>query len=356
MLSIITFLGVLSILIVIHELGHFIAARLQGVRVEKFSFGFGPKLFGIKVGDTEYLVSLILLGGYVKMAGDEPSAAQGKPWEYLSKSIIQRFKIIVMGPVLNYLLGFILFWMVFCMGCPTQTSKVGSVLKGYPAEASRILPDDRIISVNGKPTKYWEELTDIIHNTKEGDLALTIERTSKSGMNVINVIVTPKRKEITDIFGKKEVISLIGIAPSDEAVNVKYGFVKSFLKSGEQIYKLTTLTYKSLLFLAAGKMSVKESVTGPIGLFFITRKVAQLGIVYILQFMALLSTSLAIFNLLPVPVLDGGHVLFLLIEKIKGKPLSPRMQDIATQVGLYLLIALMLFASYGDFFRFILKR
>ncbi|MEI8176990.1 MAG: site-2 protease family protein, partial [Candidatus Omnitrophota bacterium] len=121
----ILFLLVLSILVIIHEAGHFLAARSQGVKVEKFSFGFGPKIAGFKRGDTEYLFSLILLGGYVKMAGDEPGTGSGQPWEFLAKSIRQRFLIIFMGPCLNYLLGFLLFWAVFFVGSPTPTSRIG---------------------------------------------------------------------------------------------------------------------------------------------------------------------------------------------------------------------------------------
>ena len=356
MFSIVIFLFVLSVLVIIHEFGHFIAAKRQGVKVEKFSFGFGPKLFGIKRNDTEYTVCLILLGGYVKMAGDEADSAEGKPWEFLSKSVGQRFKIVFLGPLLNYLLGFLLFWAIFFVGSPTITNKVGDILKGYPAQKAKILKDDRIVSVDGKATKYWEELTEIIHNKKEGDLTLMIERPTKSGIKNFEIKVAPKRIEITDIFGKRRTISLVGIAPAEEIVSVRYGFLASFFKAAERIYKLTEITCKSLLFIFTGKMSVKESVTGPIGMFIITSKAAQLGIVYLLQMMAVLSASLAIFNLLPVPVLDGGHILFLLIEKIRGKPLSARVQEIATQLGLALLIALMLFASYSDLLKFVVKR
>lgn len=354
MFSIISFLFVLSCLVMIHEFGHFIAARRQGIKVEKFSFGFGPKLFGVKRGDTEYIVSLVLLGGYVKMAGDEPACARGEDDEFLSKSVSQRFNVIIFGPLLNYLLGFLLFWFIFFVGSPTATNKVGAVLKGYPAEAVKIQPGDRIISVDAKPTKYWEELTDIIHNKKEGDLTLLVQRPSLNAP--LEIKIAPRRRIIKDIFGKKAVISLIGVAPSDEIVKVKYGFFNSFLKAAGQIYKLTTLTFKSLFFMIAGKMSVKESVTGPIGIFIITSKAAQLGLIYLLHMMAVLSVSLAIFNVLPLPVLDGGHILFLLIEKIKGKPLSVKFQEKASQLGLGLLIALMLLVFYMDFIRFILKR
>ncbi|MBI4335179.1 MAG: RIP metalloprotease RseP [Candidatus Omnitrophica bacterium] len=363
MFSIIAFLFVLSVLVIIHEFGHFIAAKRQGVKVEKFSFGFGPKLFGVKKGDTEYIVSLVLLGGYVKLAGDEPGLARGESFEFLSKSVWQRFKIIFFGPLLNYLLGFVLFWFIFFAGSPTATNKVGAILDGYPAKAAGLQKDDRIIAVDGKPVKYWEELTEVIHNKKEGDLVLIIERRDPFHMRggidkkwTHEIRVPPVRKEITDIFGKKRGISLIGIGPSDEIVSVRYGFLNSGLKAMQQVYKLTEATYKSLLFIVTGKMSMKESVTGPIGIFIITSRAASMGVIYLLQMMAVLSASLAIFNLLPLPVLDGGHILFLLIEKIRGRPLSARRQEIVAQIGLAFLISLMLFVLYTDIIRFVLKK
>jgi len=356
LLSIISFLFVLSILVIIHEFGHFIAAKRAKVKVEKFSFGFGPKLFGIKRGDTEYIISLVPLGGYVKMSGDEPSSAKGESCEFLSKTAWQRFKIIFCGPLLNYVLGFLLFWFVFMIGAPAATNKIGDLLDKYPAKTAGLEKGDRILSVDACPTKYWEDLTDIIHAKKEGDLNLIVERETRAGKKVLNIKVTPVRKEMKDIFGKKRSISLIGIAPSDEVVKVKYNFLGSFLKAGQQVYKLTEVTYKSLLFIITGKMSMKESVTGPIGIFIITSKAAQLGMIYLLQMMAVLSVSLAIFNLLPIPVLDGGHILFLIIEKIKGKPLGAKAQDMASQAGMALLIALMLFVFYADILKFILKK
>jgi len=354
--STIVFLLVLSILVVIHEFGHFIAAKMQGVKVEKFSLGFGPKLLGVKKGDTEYVISLVPLGGYVKMAGDEAASAKGEGFEFLSKTVWQRFKIVFAGPFLNYVLGFLLFWFVFFAGAPTATNKVGAILDNYPAKAAGLQTGDNIVAVDGKATKYWEELTDIIHDKKEGDLNIAVERKTTAGTKTLQIKVAPVRKEFTDIFGKRQSISLIGVAPSGDVVSVRYGFFDSFLKAAGQTYKLTEITFKSLLFISAGKMSVKESFTGPIGIFIITSKAARMGIIYLLQMMAILSASLAIFNILPIPVLDGGHILFLIIEKIRGKALSAKFQEIATQVGLALLVALMLFVFYSDIIKFILKR
>lgn len=358
MLSIIVFLFTLSVLVIIHEFGHFIVAKKQGVKVERFSFGFGPKLFGIKKGDTEYSISPILLGGYVKMAGDEPSSAKGEPFEFLSKTPGQRFLIVFFGPLLNYILGFLLFWFIFAVGAPILTNRVGATLDKSPAQAAGVLAGDVIDAVDGRPTKSWDEVAETIHNKKSGYLLLDIERESaaKKGKETLQLKVLPQIKEITDPFGKKHAVALIGIAPSDTVVYVKYGLIESGIRAGEQIYKLTEMTCKSLVFLVMGKMSVKESVTGPIGIFIITKNAAKAGVTSLLYIMAVLSTSLAIFNILPLPVLDGGHILFLIIEKIRGKAVNPRVQEVIWQAGTALLIGFMVFVFYADIMRFILKK
>ena len=178
MLSIVTFLFVLSILVVIHEFGHFVAAKRQGVRVEKFSLGFGPKVFGLKKGDTEYMICAVPLGGYVKMAGDEAVGAKGAPDEFLSKSVGQRFKIVFMGPLLNYFLGFLLFWLVFFIGAPTVINKVGAVLDDYPAKAAGVKQGDLIVEINGNPTRYMtlNRAVELIKKSKGDTVSLVFQK------------------------------------------------------------------------------------------------------------------------------------------------------------------------------------
>ena len=164
----------------VHEFGHFIVARRLGVRVEKFSFGFGPKLFSIKKGETEYLICLVPLGGYVKMAGDEPGEnITGQRWEFLSRNAADRFKIIFAGPLLNYILAFLIFSVIFMFGSPTLTTEVGTLLKGYPAESQGIMAGDRILAIDGKNVKYWEDVTEIIHKHTDGVMILSISRSGK---------------------------------------------------------------------------------------------------------------------------------------------------------------------------------
>jgi regulator of sigma E protease len=348
-LSLIYFLIVLSVLILIHEFGHFIVAKRIGVRVEKFSFGFGPKLFSVKKGETEYLISAIPLGGYVKMSGDEPGETlTGDRKEFLSRKISERFNIIFAGPLLNYILAFLIFSVIFMFGSPTLTTEVGSLLSDYPAAKSGILVGDKVTQVDGKDVKYWENMTVLIHNHLEGPVRLKIERSGKP----MELQIQPVVREVKDIFGKTNRIALLGIAPSQKIENVRYGFIESFGMGFKKLADLTVITYRALWSIVTGRMSLKESMTGPIGIFIITGKAAQMGFIYLLHLMGLLSASLAIFNLLPLPVLDGGHILFLIIEKLRGRPLSMKSQEVISNAGVAFLILLTVFIFYSDIMKF----
>lgn len=349
MLSLISFVLVLSILVIVHEFGHFIVARRMGVKVEKFSIGFGRELFGITRGGTRYLVSIIPLGGYVKLSGETPEdGIKGEKWEYLSRPVGERARIIFAGPVLNYLLAFIIFSFIFMIGSPSVTSKVGKLMPGYPAEAAGLKLGDNIIRINDQPVKYWEDVTRHVQEHKEPFIKLVIEREHR----LIDVTVKLQSHEFKTIFGAKKIIPIIGIMPAEEITYVKYNIFKSFYMGAVKLVNLTHITYRALWASITGAIPFKESITGPIGIFYITGQAVKLGIVYLLQLMAVLSASLAIFNLLPIPVLDGGHILFLAIEKMIKRPVSYKLQETITQAGLFLLIFLMAFVFYNDFMRF----
>lgn len=349
MISAIVFLLVLSILIVVHEFGHFIMAKRCGVKVERFSLGFGPKIFSLKKGDTEYMLSAIPLGGYVKMAGETyQDKLSGESWEFLSKSPGERFKIVIYGPLLNYILGILLFSVVYMLGSPTLTNEIGKVIDDYPAKAAGMKAGDKVISIDGEKVEYWNELTKIIHKKLDGDVRLSVLRDGRE----FSLTLKPKIKEYKDIFGKDVRVAMVGIAPTDELVFIKYNPLKAIYKGFSRTLELTTLTFKALWSMITGGLSLKESVTGPVGIFLLTAKAAKLGLVYLLNMMAVISTSLAIFNVLPIPVLDGGHLVFIIAEKIRRKPVSQKVQDVATHIGLGFLIMLMVFVFYFDIVRF----
>ncbi len=349
MLSLITFLIVLGALVIVHEFGHFIMARRIGVRVECFSLGFGPKVLGVKKGDTEYIISLVPLGGYVKLAGDDPTQQRsGARHEFLSRGVGERAAILAAGPMVNYALAFILFFFIYMAGNPTLTTEVGGLLSDYPAKSSGLLNGDTIISADGKPVKYWEELTEIIHKKTDGDIGLVVKR----GDRIFDIAIRPKVKSQKDIFGNEIKIALIGIMPSEKIEKVKYGAPEASVRAFRKITQLTAVTYKAIWSIITRKLSIKDSMTGPLGIFVITGKAAHMGLIYILHFMAVLSTSLAIFNLIPMPVLDGGHMMFLALEKIMGRPLKPRTQEAITNFSVALLVMLTLYICYIDIVRF----
>lgn len=350
MLSIISFLIVLGVLVLVHEFGHFIAAKRLGVRVEKFSIGFGPKLFSVKKGETEYLISAIPLGGYIKMSGDEPGEKlSNKKWEFLSRGVFDRFQIIAAGPLLNYVLAFVIFSVIFMFGNPTLTSEIGGFIKDYPAEKQGVLlKGDKITAVDGKPVMYWEDMTEAIRNHGEGVMRLSVLRQDKA----LEVEIVPTVRKAKDIFGNNVTVAQIGISPSQKIEKVRYGFFQAIGMGYKLLMKLTYMTYKALWSVVTGRMSLKDSVSGPIGIFVLTGEFAKLGFIYLLHFIGVLSASLAIFNVLPLPILDGGHIMFLIVEKLRGKPLSVKTQEAIANVGVTLLLLFTVFVVYNDMVRF----
>ncbi|MDI6605955.1 MAG: site-2 protease family protein, partial [Candidatus Omnitrophota bacterium] len=275
MITLFIFLIILGILILVHEFGHFIAAKRVGVRVEKFSIGFGPVLFKKKKKDTQYCLSAIPLGGFVKLAGDNPEEYKGKGYEYFSKAPGKRAQIIFAGSFFNYLLGFICFWIIFFSGYPTLTSKVGGLLEGFGAKDAGVQIGDRITAIDGKKVSSWEELQNIILNRKSQDV---VRLSALRGGREFSVDVPLREKRFDDILGQKQKVGLLGITPDlEDTLYVRYGFFKSFLLGINKTWVLTELTYKGLWRMATGKIAVRDSAAGPLGIFFITSKVARQG-------------------------------------------------------------------------------
>jgi len=333
----------------VHEFGHFFIAKRLKVKVERFALGFGPKLLSKQRGDTEYVLCAIPLGGYVKMAGDSLGESKGEPGEYLSKTPSQRAAIIFCGPLLNYILGLLCFWIVFFTGYPALSTKVGGLLDGFGAKESGVAVGDKIIAVDGQNVVFWEDFQRIIQAKKHTAMArLSIMRDGKETALDVRI----KEKEVNDLLGQVRRVGLIGITPSDETIEVRHGFIKSFILSVDRTRDLTVITYSALWRLICGKLSVRESMTGPLGIYYITSKAAHSGISAVLHLIAALSVSLAIFNLLPLPVLDGSHLLLLVIEKIRGKGISLKTEQVITHIGMTMLIFLAVIVTYNDVLRF----
>jgi len=348
MFTLIIFLFILSLLIIIHEFGHFIMARKMGVRVEKFSLGFGPQLFRKKTKETEYIVSAIPLGGYVKLTGDNLEEYKGHDYEYYAKAPGKRFWIIFFGPLLNYVLGFLCFWIIFFVGYPALTAKVGGLIDGFGAKAAGIQVGDKIIAVDGKKVELWEDLQFIIQGKKTASqVQVSVLRDGKEYILPVKLM----EKQLDDALGEKRKVGLLGITPYEEFVETKHGLGESFTLAAHKTWVLTELTGRAIWRMLMLKLSIREA-TGPLGIYFITSKVAQQGVIAVLNLIGLISLSLAIFNLLPFPALDGGHILLLAIEKIRGKVLSINAERIITQVGFTFIITLAIIVTYNDFLRF----
>jgi len=340
-MTLLIFILILSILIIVHEFGHYIVAKKIGVRVERFCMGFGPVLLKKKKGDTEYSVNAIPLGGFVKLAGDNLEEYKGKRYEYYARSPGERFWIIFFGSFLNYIFGILLFFSIFLAGFPGP--QVAGLVDGFGAQEAGVEIGDKIIAVDGQRVYFWGQLQNIIYFKKPGDLVnLNIGRDNKE----YTIEVEVKEKQFEASNGEKVGISLIGITPE-----TRHGILESFSLGINKARGITLMTYQALWSMITGKRSIRE-VTGPVGIFKLTSKVAPLGIIRLLDFIGLISISLAIFNLLPFPVLDGGHILFLGLEKIRRKALSISVERIILQVGWTLLLTLFIFITYNDISRF----
>lgn len=348
LVSIIPTLIVLGALITIHEFGHFIACRLTKVKVEKFSIGFGPELFHWQGNGTRFVVSLFPLGGYVKPAGEsisEVNPSSGpQPGDYVAAPLLSRIAIVCAGVLMNYVLAYGLLVIIFLIGRPMPGTTIGDFIADYPAASSGLEAGDRIVRVNAQPVNDWMQMTELFDHSSEGPLQLEIERSGEP----MNFSVIPKVETQKDLFGKEQTVKRLGITPHQAATQFqKFGFIDSLGEAWKAEVSYTAISYKAIFYLLTGKMSLKK-MAGPIGIISITGDAARLGLPYLLHLTATLSISLAVINLFPIPALDGGHLLFLLIEGIGKRKVSLSVQEKATQVGFFLLLALMVVVIYND--------
>ncbi len=341
----------LGVLIVVHELGHFIAAKSLGILVEKFSIGFGPAIYSKKIGETEYALSIVPLGGYVKLFGEDEESLKDIPDHlknraFTFRSLKERALVVIAGPFSNIIFALFLIYIVSLLGFPALLPEVGSIVPNSPAERVGLKPGDIIIEVNRKSIKTWQDLVSIIHKNPDKDLIIKVKRDGK----VLSFKIHTESKTLRTLFGEKKRVGLIGIVASGRTIiyrlNPVEGFFEALKRTGEMIY----LTILGIIKIIERAIPLK-TIGGPILIVQMAKQQAQSGIINFILFTALISVNLGIINLIPIPVLDGGHLLFFAIEGIRGRPLSVRNRELAQQIGLFILILIMILAFYNDIMR-----
>ncbi|CUU39667.1 RIP metalloprotease RseP [Helicobacter typhlonius] len=342
-------LFILSFLVFFHELGHFIVARMCGVSVEVFSIGFGKKIASFYKGNTQYALSLIPLGGYVKLKGQDDANPKAHNYEadsYLSKNPYQRIAILLAGPLFNLLLAFFLYMAVGLGGKLSLLPVIGEVKENYPAYLAGIKAGDRILSINDEEIKTWEELDSIILSSS-GELLISIERAPSQ---IFNLHLTPIEKEAKNIFGEDITRRVIGIASANAVGKVSYRGWESIRYGFEETLKASTLIAQGIVKLISGVVPSSE-VGGVVSIVSVIGSASQEGWVILFWLTALISVNLGILNLLPIPALDGGHIIFNCYEIIMRKPPSENVAYYLTLCGWAILLALMFLGLYNDIFR-----
>jgi regulator of sigma E protease len=443
--TVVSFVVVLGVLIIVHELGHFFMARLAGVGVERFSIGFGPVLWRVRGRETEYCLSLVPLGGYVKMMGDDENPLEGGKTAsvdpakaFNGKPLAARFLIVFAGPAMNFVLAALIAALMFMLvGRPVAPAVVGRVSEAAPAAQAGLKTGERIVAVDGKPVRYWEDLARVVQaadgrtlqvtvqgatgertlaltpvqaqrkdlfgdeqtvweigatpfvpasigdtvtgdpadqaGLKAGDVVVALEGRPvlswdelaerihqragqptrlevKRGDQSLSLVVTPKKGKIPGPEGKEVEVGLIGIRPGGAVAMVRSNPALALWEGLAWSGDVTAKTAIGLYKIVVGQLD-RSNIGGPIQIARTAGEQARQGIVSLALFTAVISVNLFLLNLLPVPMLDGGHLLFFAFEAVLGRPLSVRKREVAQQVGFALLMLLMVFAFYNDFKR-----
>ncbi len=347
-MGIIVALLVLSVLIFFHELGHFTAARLFGVQVDVFSIGFGKRLWTKKYGKTEWSISAIPLGGYVKMKGQDdsdPTLKNSDPDSYNAKAPWQRIIILLAGPFANFLMAFFLYLAIAYMGVPKLLPYVGKVSADSPAMHAGLQKGDRVVQINGTNVQYWDGIGQQI-NTSEGKVTLIIERDK----HLKTLILTPKCINDTNIFGESVKRRIIGISPMPKQTTVVYGFLDGFTYAWEETVRTSTLIFQSVQKLLTGAVGA-DKLGGIITIVDVTAQASHAGILALFFFTALISVNLGVLNLLPIPALDGGHIMFNLYEMLTRREPNETVMYYMTVTGWAILFGLMGLGLYNDIHR-----
>ncbi len=354
MASIAIAIVILGLLIFVHELGHFTVAKWAGVSVTRFSLGFGPRLLTRTRGETEYALSAIPLGGYVKMLGEDPDeevAEYDVARSFAAQSLAKRAAIVVAGPAMNLVTAFVAFTValaIFGVTTPVEGPEIGGVMEDMPAAAAGLQPGDTVLTINGTAIGSWKDLAGTVRASGGETLTFNIRRVDGSEEALV---IAPQEQVERSVFGEEMGKAyLIGIEPARRVEPVS---LPSAVGQGAyQTYFWMKMTLLSIVKIFQGVVSARD-LGGPILIVQAAGQQADLGFEYLLRFLGLISINLGVLNLLPIPVLDGGHLLFFSFEAIRGRPLAIRHREMAQQVGLFLLLALMVFVFYNDITRIV---
>lgn len=351
-----SFVFLISAIVFIHEFGHFIVARWCGVRVEEFALGFGRELCArVDKKGTRWKFCLLPFGGYVKMFGDRNGASMpdekllsemstsDRKKSFLGKNVWQRMAIVAAGPVANFILALVIFTFLLKQnGLNTVLPIVDSVLPESAAFESGLQKGDKILAIDAKDLEDFDAMRAVVIASADKELLFKIAR----GEEILEVKVVPKNQLHKDFFGDEVKMGTLGVTAS-EVTHRNLNLWQSFVEANVKTYETSMAVFQAFGELITGKRSVKE-LGGPIKIAQYSGKTVDMGFDAVIWFVAMISINLGVMNLMPVPVLDGGHLFFYVIESIRGKPLSQKVQNIAFQVGLSLVLALMALTTFND--------
>ncbi len=354
--SIISFIAIISVIVFIHEFGHYWVAKKCGVMIESFSIGFGKEIFGWNdKSGTRWKLSLIPLGGYVKMYGDENAASvpdkekisqmaeEEKKKSFHMQALWKRFLIVLAGPLANYIFAIIILAFFFLSyGKPNTSNVISTIQENSVAEKFGLKEGDKIISLGGKKIKTFEDIRSVVSMHPAIEISISYER---AGV-ITNSKITPEKKVTKDIFGDEVEVGLLGIGSSKMEYK-KLGFVNSISSATYEVYDLSVRTLQAVGQIIVGQRSA-DQISGILRIADYSGKSVEKGFKVVFWFMAVLSVNLGLVNLFPIPMLDGGHLFFYIIEGLRGKPLPEKMQEYFFRFGYAVLIGLMLLATFND--------
>ncbi len=341
-MSIILTIIVLGVLIFVHELGHFLTARRIGIPVYEFALGFGYKVLSFTRNGVEYTLRLIPLGGFVRMAGEEPGDNED-PNGYSHRTPWEKIKVSVAGPLMNLLLGLLIFIYSYAfIGLPHPTNEpvIGRVISGEPAAMAGVQPGDRVLAIDGQPISTWDQITTVMSQKPAGEnITLTLQRDGQT----LNLEMAPRQNSSTG----NPAIGVMG-----QLVYEKQGIVQSVVYGFQQTFMLTGALLSGIWSIITGAASSGD-LAGPVGITMMVGEASQYGAIFLLSFIAFLSVNLGILNLLPIPALDGSKVIFALAEILRRKPIDPEKEGLIHWLGFLLLMLLIVFVTYNDILRLI---